>query len=198
MSVSERNGVGAWPTNDLMRRMPPGSRVAPAWTDNRRKQSGYGMLKGLLQQRAIVLPAHPRLLSQLRGLQFEQLPGGGMRIEVPDNLGHDDLADALMQSMSALYPSQYRDEEYEALVSDEARPEFRRSLGLRNRLHKAEQAVAAGVLEVVETPEGFRVPRRPRPGADAAVATEAVRHGGGRRVLTPECRYPSPPRSVPS
>jgi hypothetical protein len=159
VTVSETNGVGAWPTQDLQRRLQGfGPRVAPAHTDNRRKQSGYGMLKGLLQQRAIVLPSHPRLLSQLRALQFEQLPGGGMRIQVPDNLGHDDLT-----CMSALYPTQWRDEEYELLPTEEARLEFRRHHSLGNQRHAAEEAVKAGRLEFVTMADGFKVPKRPRP-----------------------------------
>lgn len=162
-TVSERNGVGAWPTADLERRLPYGHNVAAAWTDTRRKMSGYGMIRGLLEQRALVLPAHSQLLSQLRALRFEQLPNGGMRIEVPESAGHDDVADALMTAMSGITLANYRDADYEALTSEEARLEYRRSTGLGNKRHEAEQAVSAGVLEYVETCEGFKVPRQPRP-----------------------------------
>ncbi len=67
-------------------------------TDVRRKQSGFGMIKGLLQTGRLVLPCEPDLLKQLRGLEFETLPSGNQRIAVPDRLGHDDICDALCQA----------------------------------------------------------------------------------------------------
>lgn len=103
--ISETNGVGAYPTTELERRTREAdldSWVYPVVTDVRRKQSGFGKLKGLLQQRRIVLPRYPELLKQLRCLQYEQLPTGNIRIAVPDNLGHDDIAMALMQAISSV------------------------------------------------------------------------------------------------
>jgi hypothetical protein len=103
--ASERNGVGQYPTDDLQQRAfdaRTGTWVSPVWTDARRKQSGFGKLKGLLQRDQLVLPNEPELLKQLRGLQFEQLDSGTLRIAVPDRLGHDDLAMALMQAVSCV------------------------------------------------------------------------------------------------
>jgi hypothetical protein len=113
--VSEVNGVGAYPSDDLKSRVfsehrwgTPSTIVSKVWTDARRKQSGFGMIKSLLQRHQLVLPNHPELLSQLRGLEFEQLAGGSMRIAVPDAVGHDDLAMALLQAVSALRPDAFR------------------------------------------------------------------------------------------
>ncbi|GAA4040980.1 hypothetical protein GCM10023063_28380 [Arthrobacter methylotrophus] len=103
--ASETNGVGAFPTTELRRRSGEARRdmnVASVVTDVRRKQSGFSMIKGLLQQNRLVLPREPELLKQLRALEFEQLPSGSMRIAVPERAGHDDLAMALMQAVSSL------------------------------------------------------------------------------------------------
>ena len=112
--VSETNGVGQYPTTMLDERMTQSGHsatVAPVVTDVRRKQSGFGMIKGLLQARRLVLPREPELLKQLRGLEFEQLPGGNVRIAVPDHVGHDDVAMSFMQAMSALWmPGAVRDD----------------------------------------------------------------------------------------
>jgi len=51
-----------------------------------------------------VLPRDPELLKQLRGLEFEQLPTGSLRIAVPDRSGHDDLAMSFMQAVSCVDP----------------------------------------------------------------------------------------------
>lgn len=110
-AASERNGVGAWPTDDLKNRLVgKGTWVKPVWTDARRKMSGFGKLRMLIQSGRIILPRHPELLKQLRSLQFEQTVAGQMRISVPENLGHDDLAMALMQAVSAADPRMLRDE----------------------------------------------------------------------------------------
>ena len=112
MLASETNGVGAWPTDDLSDRLfkaGTGAYVAPVWTDVRRKQSGFGKIRMLLQTDRLVLPRHPELLKQLRALEFEQLPGGGMRIAVPERAGHDDLAMALLQAVSCVRTNGLRD-----------------------------------------------------------------------------------------
>lgn len=103
--ASETNGVGQYPTTMLDDRMSEAgfySAVAPVVTDVRRKQSGFGMIKGLLQSNRLVLPRDPELLKQLRGLEFEQLPGGSLRISVPDRVGHDDVAMSFMQAVSSI------------------------------------------------------------------------------------------------
>lgn len=103
--ASETNGVGAAPSQILERRFAEERLPTAVWpvvTDVRRKESGYGMIKGLLQTRRLVLPREPELLKQLRGLQFEKTPAGNTKIAVPDAVGHDDIADALMQAVSCL------------------------------------------------------------------------------------------------
>lgn len=104
--ASELNGVGAYPTDDLRQRLSQrhgfSTQVSGVWTDVRRKESGFGMLRSLMQDGRLVLPNHPELLKQLRALEFEQLAGGGSRITVPERAGHDDLAMALMQAVSCV------------------------------------------------------------------------------------------------
>lgn len=112
--ASESNGVGAYPTEALtseVQKRGNGAAVAAVWTDARRKQSGFGKIKMMLQRQILVLPREPELLKQLRSLEFEQSPGGGVRISVPERAGHDDLAMALMQAASCLRPAMRGDEE---------------------------------------------------------------------------------------
>jgi hypothetical protein len=71
-------------------------------TSTSSKENVFGYTKLLLQQGRLDLPNHPELLKQLRGLQFEVLPSGGMRIAVPERLGHDDLAMAFAMAVSAV------------------------------------------------------------------------------------------------
>lgn len=107
--ASEVNGVGQYPTTMLQDKFAEAglyAAVAPVVTDIRRKQSGFGMIKGLLQSKRLVLPRDPELLKQLRGLEFEQLPGGSLRIAVPDRVGHDDVAMSFMQAVSSVQLTQ--------------------------------------------------------------------------------------------
>lgn len=138
--AAETNGVGAFPTDELAERIRQArtrTRVAPVWTNARRKQSGFGKIKTLLQSDRLILPRHPELLKQLRALQFEQQAGGGLRIAVPESAGHDDLAMALLQAMSCV----------ETRVLRDGVDEFRR----RSR------------EETVGTSAGVQVRRRPVP-----------------------------------
>lgn len=138
--ASERNGPGEMPTSELTDRLyraRTGSWVTPVWTDLRRKQSMFGALKMWLQAGRLVLPREPELLKQLRSLEFEQLPAGGMRIAVPDRLGHDDIALALGQASSTI-----------SLWSARA------GLGERSPGDPA---------DVVRTPGGVLLPRQPLP-----------------------------------
>ncbi|MDN5919511.1 MAG: terminase family protein [Pseudonocardia sp.] len=139
--AAETNGVGAFPTDELEQRVHRArtrARVAPVWTNARRKQSGFGKIKTLLQSDRLILPRHPELLKQLRALQFEQQAGGGLRIAVPESAGHDDLAMALLQALSCVETRAVRD------GWDD--PHAHRFDG-----------------ETVTTPAGVRIPRRPRP-----------------------------------
>lgn len=136
--ASECNGVGAHPTEalaDEVQRRGLGGAVAAVWTDGRRKQSGFGKIKMMLQRDLLVLPREPELLKQLRALEWEQLQGGMVRIAVPERAGHDDLAMALMQAASCIRP---------ALRMEDEVPE-------------------RPGLPYTETPSGIRVPAEPRP-----------------------------------
>ena len=140
--ASETNGVGDFPTSSLADRlwnkynvMTP---VARVWTDVRRKQSGFGMVKGLLQTGRLVLPRHPELLKELRALEFEQTPSGATKISVPERAGHDDLAMALMQAVLCVH-----------------------SNGLSQPLLEG-RAINPGV-GAVSTESGIRVPVKPLP-----------------------------------
>ncbi len=66
------------------------------------KENGFGMLRLLIQRGRLVLPRHPELLAQLNALEYTASESGHLRIAVPDRLGHDDLAMALMQAGAAL------------------------------------------------------------------------------------------------
>jgi hypothetical protein len=78
------------------------------------------------------LPRHPDLLKQLHALTYEQLDSGLMRISVPESLGHDDLAMALMQAVSIIDPKAW------ALPDD-----------------------IGGQGEILVTERGTRIPQRP-------------------------------------
>jgi hypothetical protein len=170
--ASEVNGVGDAATAILRRALQKASLyvpVAEVWTDNRRKQAGFGKLKALLQRKLLVLPRHPELLKQLHALEFEQLPSGGVRIAVPEAGGnHDDLALATMQAISCVG------------VGDEFQwsnpggawgsPDWLRA-DWDSAYEKHREAVlarvASGELEVLSTPGGITVPARPLPMRDA-------------------------------
>lgn len=111
--VSETNGVGQFPTQALQDKLQKGwyggadtlqqlTWVSGVHTDTNRKSGGFGRIKGLLQQGRLVLPRHPDLLRQLHALTFEQTESGQFKISVPDNVGHDDLAMALLQACSSI------------------------------------------------------------------------------------------------
>lgn len=134
--VSETNGVGSFPHehlgHELDRSIRAGSlplwrdhyatQLRGVWTDNRRKQAMYGRMKGMLQAGQLVLPRNPDLLQQLASLEVTTTAAGNLRIEVPESRGHDDLADALGQALSAIgdstrqegqeYPADYGDADY--------------------------------------------------------------------------------------
>ncbi|MFF0706949.1 terminase large subunit domain-containing protein [Gordonia sputi] len=102
--MSETNGVGQMPTQELRRLLQQDSTtmVSGVVTDTRRKSGGFGRIKMLLQRGRLILPRHPELLKQLHSLTFEQTEMGHFKISVPESAGHDDLAMALMQAVSAI------------------------------------------------------------------------------------------------
>jgi hypothetical protein len=139
--VSESNGVGQMPSQvlrDMLSRdfedgiLDRRASVRPVATTTQRKAGGFGRIKVLLQQGRLVLPRHPDLLKQLHALTYEQLDSGLMRISVPESLGHDDLAMALMQAVSIIDPKAW------ALPDD-----------------------IGGQGEILVTERGTRIPQRP-------------------------------------
>lgn len=96
--VCETNGVGGMPSQVLAKQMLAvglSDVVEPVVTSARLKEDAFGWARVLLAQGRLELPADPSLLRQLRGLEFEQLAGGGVRIAVPERVGHDDVAMSL-------------------------------------------------------------------------------------------------------
>lgn len=106
--VCEANGVGAMPSQVLAKRFAelgaPGV-VETVYTTAQLKQDAFGWARVLLQQGRLMLPRDPSLLRQLRGLEFEQTAGGGVRIAVPERAGHDDVAMALCLALSGAMAS---------------------------------------------------------------------------------------------
>jgi hypothetical protein len=104
----------------------------------RRKIQAYGRVKAMLQSGSLVLPRHPELLKQLASLEVTLTAAGGTRIEVPENRGHDDLADALGQAVASLWAN-----------SRDPQQEY--------------QTVRQGLaVDWQELPSGIVFPRRPR------------------------------------
>jgi hypothetical protein len=104
--ASEANGVGSGPTELLGETLHErGLRrwlARPVWTTNARKATGFGLIKLLLQQHRLVLPAEPLLRRQLEALEYDTTESGVVTIAVPASKGHDDVAMALMQAASCL------------------------------------------------------------------------------------------------
>jgi hypothetical protein len=124
--TTELNGVGAAPSEMLVNAIDAawergevvlwngsnGPCVTGAWTDMRRKMQMFGKLQALIQSGGLVLPRHPELLKQLASLEVTLTASGNTRIEVPENRGHDDLADALGQAVASLFAN-HRDPQQE-------------------------------------------------------------------------------------
>jgi hypothetical protein len=117
--VCEANGVGAMPSQVLGKRFAEGGQagvVETVWTTAALKENAFGYLRILLQQGRIELPREPALLKQLRSLEFEQTPLGGLRIAVPERAGHDDLAMSLCLALSAVMVNDLEPVEPERIV----------------------------------------------------------------------------------
>jgi len=107
--AAETNGVGQYPTQELTARLEAAGLydvVVPVATTARTKETAFGELRALMASGRLVLPRDPRLLRQLRALEFEQQPAGGLRIAVPESRGHDDLAMALALAITGLRTAQ--------------------------------------------------------------------------------------------
>jgi hypothetical protein len=98
--VTETNGVGAMPSEELRRRL--GRRVIPTHSSQRSKEDYYSRLRALLSDRRIVLPDSLELTRQLAGITYSASPSGGIHISAADESTHDDLADALTLALSAV------------------------------------------------------------------------------------------------
>ena len=99
--LSETNGVGAYPSEQLAQKLLR-TRVIPVASTQASKEDCYGRLAALLAQRSIVLPNHPELLRQLGGVSAQPTPSGGLRIAARLESIHDDLPDALALAVGGL------------------------------------------------------------------------------------------------
>ena len=103
--MSELNGVGMMPSQELVKRLAEGERWCPVECVNttaRLKEDAFGWIKMLLQSGRLAVPEHPPLLRQLASLEYAQTEAGMMRISVPESRGHDDLAMGLALAASTL------------------------------------------------------------------------------------------------
>jgi len=78
--------------------------VVAHWTSQRTMEQGVGRLRGLISERAIVLPADQDLLRQLKGMVATRTQGGGLTIGAAQAQVHDDIADALLMCLAAAIP----------------------------------------------------------------------------------------------
>ena len=132
--LSETNGVGAAPTEEVAARLPSVS-VGEHHTSQPSKETDYGRLRALLGSGRLVLPEHELLLRQLRAITYAITPSGGLTIG-GSGPGADDLTDALTLALAA--------------VGSE-------------RLSPGSPSSARGVPDVVHTPSGIAVPLDARP-----------------------------------
>lgn len=114
--VTETNGVGAMPSQELAKRMGAvvvqepllagtgWEAVLPVATTATYKRDAYGRLKMLLQQGRLVLPRHPKLMKQLTSLRYEISAAGTISIAASSPAIHDDLCDALAHAVEATRP----------------------------------------------------------------------------------------------
>ena len=138
--VTEMNGVGAMPTEELVRRL--GRRVVGVHSSQRSKEDAFSRLRALLSDHRIALPDDLELLRQLQGLTYSPTASGGMSIAAADPNVHDDLADALALAVSAV-PAD----------------------ALGGRTKDEPQAI-----DWLETEGGIRIPSCPRPKAAGSLA----------------------------
>lgn len=113
--ASEINGVGAGPSDELVRARAQqsasrevGTRVHGVHTTSASKTSTYSVLLGLMESEQLILPRHPDLLRQLAGLRFEQGERGFTRISAEDPATHDDVTDALALATMPYVPVRSR------------------------------------------------------------------------------------------
>ncbi len=90
-AVGEQNSMGK-PNNDELRRM--GVPVRDFTTTNTTKADAIEELAAAFEHRRIRIPQHAALIDELKALQSERLPGGGVRYAAPDGM-HDDCVMSL-------------------------------------------------------------------------------------------------------
>lgn len=127
---TETNGVGAFPSEELARRLGGWVRVTFTSSTQVSKEDAYGRLQVLVAERAIVLPQHEELLRQLGGITATPTASGGLRIAARVERLHDDLPDALALAVA----------------------------GLPRQLATVARRDVPGDQRWVETPDGVRVP----------------------------------------
>lgn len=99
---TETNGVGAYPSEELMRRLGGWTRVVQQGSSQKSKEDYYGRLHVLMAERGIVIPQHEELLRQLGGITATTTPMGGLRIQARQESLHDDMPDALALAVGHL------------------------------------------------------------------------------------------------
>ncbi|MEE9174322.1 MAG: terminase family protein [Thermoplasmata archaeon] len=114
--VSEYAGLGIGPSDQLQRDL--GRTVDAFKPTTERKALGYDNLKSRLERGSITIPMHPKMLAELRTLEFRVTAGGHMTIHHPGG-GSDDYADALML---ACWPFRLREEDSRIRVIPRTRP----------------------------------------------------------------------------
>jgi hypothetical protein len=144
--VSETNGVGAAPSEFLVDALGS-ERVEPVVTTQQHKERGFSRIASWLGEGLLVLPAVERLLGELTSLEAVETQSGGLSIRA-SGAGHDDLAMAFCQAAHAVRPDAM--------------------WGLRR------SGRAAGPGDVVEAPNGVRVPKCPQPLAVSGMASAGL------------------------
>jgi hypothetical protein len=92
--VSEYAGLGIGPTDQLVKDL--GAHVVEAFRPTAESKAlGYDALKSRLERGTVEIPMDPKLLAELRVLEFQITSSGVMTIHHPGG-GSDDFADALM------------------------------------------------------------------------------------------------------
>ena len=97
--VSEPNGVGAMPSQELYRKVRRRVPVGPVgWqiehTTAARKLAGCSLLRWLMDRRQIVLPRDPDLLRQFAGMRLDSSGHGTPSLQAEDPAVHDDRVDS--------------------------------------------------------------------------------------------------------
>ena len=107
--ASEVNGIGAAPSQDLVRLTKEGgAKGKRTWcmvsTTAASKTMAYSTLLNLMEKGQLVIPRHPDLLRQFLGIRIEQKERGFTSIGAESDATHDDRTDALSLTMLPVKP----------------------------------------------------------------------------------------------